>query len=341
MEPPEAKDGGSGGREALADMRHRVFFDRSPVVSSADKAPSVSVPTSRRSEEHLDLTDAQASKEAPPDNLTQEHRRKLAAPTVPSAGKTSSVSLIPSHSQAPLPRQGSADGGFSATFSTPAHSRDRIASNRVPPLAAAPAGSGAGTRRLHRERHRNGEDLDATSTGGMPSAEEPAPVHALPSPTASPPLETVNRPRGSTKKKYSYVSDNTWLKPDEDFPGPAPTPLELGTVGDPGECSPIQRSTHSTPALGSASVPMVGTAGDATALTAQSNRHRFPSEAQQQLGQDMRAKPIAEAETGAQGTQRVFSLPPRQRGGLFGVQVFGLSFDEAVRRFVAYLSRQS
>eukprot|EP00903_Cladosiphon_okamuranus_P011368 g10716.t1 len=305
VEDSEANDSGSGGKgKALKDMRHRLSLDRLPIVTSADKAPSALVPASLRSDEHLNLTDAQALEEAPLGNLTQEHRRKLAAPTVSSADSPRPVSLTPSHSQAPLPRQRSADGSFSATFSTPAHSRDRNASNRPPPLAAAPAGSGAGSRRVHRERHRNGEDLDETSIDGMPSAEEPAPVHASLSQTASHPLETVNHPSGSTKKKYSYVGDTTWLKPKEDFPERVPSLLELGTLGVRGECSQTERNTHSTPSTGSAPVPVVGTAGDAAALTAQSNQHGFPSEAEQKLGQDVLDEAIGKAEIDSQVEKR-------------------------------------
>lgn len=329
VETPEANDGGSGGRDkVLADGRQGLSFERLPHVPSADKAPSVSVPTFRRSEEHLDLTGVQASEEAPDGNPPQQHRQKLAAATTaPSADKAPSVSVTPSHSQdhldeddTPAEQQESASRAFNSTFSTPAHSRDRNSSNRPPPLAAAPAGSGGGSRRVHRERHLNSEDLDATSTEDMPSAEEPAPVHASQSPTASLPLKAVNCPYGSVKKKkFSYVSDNTWLKPKEVFPEPAPSPLELGSVGVPGECSPIQRNTHSTPASGSAAASTMGTAGDATALTARRNRHGFPSEAEQQLGQDVLDEVIPEAEARTQGTQRVFSLLPRWRGVLFGV----------------------
>lgn len=328
VEASGAKDGGSGGRDkAVADMQQGSSFERLPLVSSADKAPSASVPPSRSSEEHLDLADVQASEEAPLGNPAQEPRQKLAAPTASSADKALSVSVTPSHSQdhldeddipaverAPLKQQGAAGGDFNSTFNTPAHSRDRNASNRAPPLAAVPAGSGTGSRRVHRERHRSSEDLGATSTEGMPTAEEPAPVHASPSPTASLPLKTVNRPRGTTKKKkYSYVNDTTWLKPTKDLPEPAPSPLELGTVGVPGECTPIQRNTHSTPeeespASGSASVRIVDTAGDAPALTARRNLHGFPSEEEQQLGQEVLAEVIAEADTGGQGAQLVIKF---------------------------------
>lgn len=320
---PEAKGDGSGSRgKTVAEGRQGLSFERLPLVSSADKAPSVSVPPSRRSGEHIDLPDGQASEEASRGNPTQGNRQRLPGPTVPNADKAPSVSVAPSHSQdhldegsipaaerAPVEQQGSAGGVFNPTFSTPAHSRDRDASSRPPPLAATPAGSGAGSRRVHRERHRNSEDLDATSIDGLPPTEGPAPVHASPSPTASLPLKAVNCPRGSPrKKKYSYVSDNTWLKPKEDVPEPAPSPLELGTVGVPGECTPIQRNTLSTPASGSAPVRIMGAAEDTAALTARRKRHGFPSEAEQQVGQDVLAEVVAKAETGAQGTNRVFSL---------------------------------
>lgn len=297
-------------------MRQGRIFERSPPVSSADKAPSVSAPPSRRSEEHLCLTDARASEA--PGNPTDEPRQQLAAPTVSSGDKAFSVSVTPSHSQdhldkddlpaverAPPQQEGAADGGFKITFSTPAHSRERNASNRPPPVAVAPAGSGAGSRRVHRERHRNSGDLGAPSTGGVASAEEPAPVHATPSPTASPVLKTASRPRGSAKKKFSYMGDNTWLKPKTDFPEPAPSPLELRTIGVPGECSPIQRNTRSTPASGSTTVSIVDTAGDAPALTARKDRLGFSSEAGQQLGQ---TEVEVETETSSQGTQRVFGI---------------------------------
>lgn len=325
VKAPEAKDGGSGGEGgALAEMQQEASCERLPLMSGVDKAPSVSVPPTRSSEVHLDLADVQAS-EAPHDNPGQELRRQLAASTASSADKTPSVSVTPSNSQdhfdedgipaverAPLKQQGSAGGDFNSTFSTPAHSRDRNASNRPPPLAAGPSGSGAGSRRVHRYRHRSREDLDATPTEGMPTAEVPAPVHASSSPTASPRLETVNRSRETTKSnKYLYASDNTWLKPKVGFPEPAPSLLELGTVGVPGECSPIQRNTNSTPAeessaSGSAAVPFVGTAGDTPALAERRNRDVFPCEAEHQLGHNVPAEAIAEAETGVQGTQRVF-----------------------------------
>lgn len=316
METPEAKGGGPDGRgKTVADVRQGLFFERLPLVSSADKAPSVSVPPSHRSGENLDLVDAQASGEASHGKRTLGHRQELSTSTISSANKAPSVSVTPSHSQdhfdednipaaegAPLAQQGSAGGVFKPTFSTPAHSRDRDASSRPPPLAAAPTGSGTGSRRVHRERHHNSEDIDATSTEGVLSAEESAPVHASPSPTASLPLKAVNRPRGSAnKKRYSYVSDNTWLKPKEDVPEPAPSPLELGTASVPGECSPIQRNTHSSSASGSAPVPIVGTAEDAASLTARSNRHGFPSEAEQQDGHDVLAEGVTEVETSAQG----------------------------------------
>ena len=309
---------GGGSTKALQDRQHKLYSEWTPVVSSADKAPppmSVTHPLSNQ--EHPDIDDARPSEEAPIGNSTPPARQQVETEAAPSSpDETPVVSVTPSHSQdrlneedmpdvegAPSRQGGGADGGFIPVFCTPAHSRDRNASNQAPPVPALPAGNGGtGSRRAHRDRHRNGA-LGASSSAGMRrrTVEKPAPVHA--SPSASLPIKTavVNRPPRSTgEKKFSYVSDNTWLKPKTDSPKAASSLLERREPAAAGERASIQTSPISTPApeapseeapaLDSATVPKVGAADDTPSLTARTNQCQSLTEMKQQLEQSDEVK---------------------------------------------------
>lgn len=317
----EAPEEGGGPSKSLEDMRL-------PRVSTADKAPSLSATPSHSSRDHLDMGDVQPSEETLLGDAPHKSRQDLAserAPAVSSADKPSSVSVTPSHSHdrfdednmpasdgAPPQQQGAAGGGFNPMFSTPAHSRDRTAFNRNPPLAVAPAARSAGSRRGHRDRNRSKEDLDTASTEAMRThtAEEAAPVHASPSPSTSRPLKNINRPAGSTVKKYSYMSDTNWLKPKKDLLDAASSQPEVGAVAVAGESTAVQRSTlptpaEETPSSGSATGSIVSTAGVAPPSAAWRNQRRPSSETEQQRGQDILDDGHATAETGVQGARRV------------------------------------
>ncbi len=305
-----------GGRtKTLEDMRQELHSEWTPVVSSADKAPPVSVAHPPSSQEHSDIVDLQPSEEAPVGNTAS------AIQQAPRAGETPLVSVTPSHSRdhlneedmsgvggAPSRQRGGTDGDFIPALCTPAHGRDRNASNQAPPMPAVPIGRGTGSRRAHRARNRS-DGVGASSSAGMRrhTGEKPAPVQAPPPPSASLPIKALNRPpRSKEKKKFSYAGDNSWLKPKTDLHAEAASfPLEQGEgqIAVAGQCASTQKSTPSTPpeeatASNFGTVPKVGAADDPPKLTARRNRYQFPTEIEQQLGQDHEEVEIGENAAG-------------------------------------------
>lgn len=302
----------AGGRtKALEDMRQELHSEWTPVVSSSGKAPLVSVAHSRRSQDHSNIADEQASGEAPFGNTASAIRQAS------SAGETHLVSVTPSHSRDHLneedtpgaggtpSRQGDGtDGDFIPAFCTPAHGRDRSISDQAPPMPAVPTGSGTGSRRAYRARDRSAGPGTSSSAGmRRHTGKELAPVHASPPPSSSLPIKALNRPPRSTeKKKFSYVGDNTWLKPETDLPETASFPLKQGEVAVASECA-IHRKTPSTPPEEApASIfgrkSKVGTADDTPKLTARRNRYQSPTEIEEQLEQDHDGVGIGENATG-------------------------------------------
>lgn len=215
-------------------------------------------------------------------------------------------------------------GGSSPTpvFGTPSHSRDRSTYARGPPVPASVAGS----RRVHRERNRTSESPATSSCEVTHGAAEAASVYSSSSWSASRPSNTANGlPPGRAKKRYSHVSDTTWLKRKEDSPETTPSPPKLGlelatVVSVASRCTPIRRSARSTgeeefPAATctvppSCAVPPVDTAGlDPASSSAEGrNRHRFPAEGGRHLRQDV-LKGSAQGETYSRGICPVFNIP--------------------------------
>lgn len=298
-----------------------------PHTSIADKAKaSLRATQSHSRQDHLDMRDVQTLEETNLADAPHMSRQELAsepAPAVSSADELPSVSVTPCHSEdrfdehdmpsaerLPPQQQGAAAGGFNPMFSTPAHGRDRDALNGAPPLAVAPAARSAGSRRGHRERNRSKEDVSSTSVEAMRmhTTKKSAPVHASPLPSTSGPLCSINRPAGSTVKKYSYMSDTNWLKPKEDLIKASPSKPDLGSVAVPSEDAETQRRTLSisaeeSPASDSATVSAVGTAGAAPSPTAWRNQRRPAPQTEQQRREGIFDDGFAKGESGAQGVR--------------------------------------
>ncbi|CAM9731326.1 unnamed protein product, partial [Ectocarpus sp. 13 AM-2016] len=276
----------------LKPMKPERSSKQVPPVSSAENIPSLSVTRSQTSQENCDENDVQCSEEEP---LSKECPQ-----VVLSGDNTPLESASPSRSEGRLnmddvpvlagdvrrqQRDGTSlrqplavVGDLDPTFSTPAHSRDRDALRKGPPLDAVPVASSAGSRRVNREKKRSNEGLNAMSLMNIQSSKDAGHV----SPSRAPRL-----PGSKKKKKFSYVSDTTWMKPKEELAAETSSPpLELESrAAVTGGHAPSQAPPARKPLASDCAVPET-TAGAAEvdqASTPQRNRHRPPREKDQGL----------------------------------------------------------
>lgn len=284
------EDGDAPPSDDLKPMRPERSSKQVPlVVSSAEGIPSLSVTRSQISQENCDENDAQGSEEEP---LGKE------CPQALSSGDNAPLeSATPSGSQGRLmmddapvlegdvPRQ-QGDGNsprqqrdvvddLDPTFSTPAHSRDRDEFRKGPPLAAVPVASGAGSRRVNREKKRSNEGLNAMSLMNIQISKDAGHV----SPSGAPRL-----PGSKKKKKFSYVSDTTWMKSKEELADTSSPSLELASrVAVTGGHSPSQAPPARKPLSSDCAAPetTVSAAEVDQASTSRRNRHRPPREKDQ------------------------------------------------------------
>lgn len=295
-----------------------------PPKSSTNKAKATSLPGTQphsSSQDRLGMGDVQTSEETLVGDAPHKSRQELTserAPAVSSADNPPPVSVTPCHSQdrfdeggmpaserGPPQQQGGGGGDLNPIFRTPAHSRDRNAFNREPPLAVAPAARSEGSRRGHRERNRSKEDLGTTSAEATRTynAKESTPAHASPSLSTS-------RSAGNMVSKYSHMNDTNWLKPQTDFLEATHSQPEVGAAAAPGGYAEFRRKTLSTsaeetPASVSAAMLAVGTAGAAPPSAAWRNERRPSPDTEQQCRLDILDDGDAKGETGAQGVRRV------------------------------------
>lgn len=287
-----AADGDAPQSDDLKPMKPERSSKQVPPVSSAENIPSLSVTRSQTSQENCDENDVQGSEEEP---LGKE------CPQVVSSGDNAPlVSATPSRSEGRLtkddvpvlegdvPRQegdGNSPrqpldvvGDLDPTFSTPAHSRDRDALRKGPPLDAVPVASSAGSRRVNREKKRSNEGLNAMSLINTQSSKDAGHV----SPSRAPRL-----PGSKKKNKFSYVSDTTWMKPKEELAAETSSPpLELESrAAVTGGHAPSQAPPARKPLASDCAAPET-TAGAAEvdqASTPRRNRHRPPREKDHRL----------------------------------------------------------
>ncbi|CAN0564309.1 unnamed protein product, partial [Ectocarpus sp. 12 AP-2014] len=287
-----AEDGDAPQSDDLKPMKPERSSKQVPPVSSAENLPSLSVTRSQTSQENCDENDVQCSEEEP---LSKE------CPQVVSSGDNTPLeSASPSRSEGRLnkddvpvlagdvrrqqrdgtsPRQPlDVVGDLDPTFSTPAHSRDRDALRKGPPLDALPVASSAGSRRVNREKKRSDEGLNAMSLMNTQSSKDAGHV----SPSRAPRL-----PGSKKKKKFSYVSDTTWMKPKEELAAETSSPpLELESrAAVTGGHAPSQAPPARKPFASDCAAPET-TAGAAEvdqASTPRRNRHRPPREKDQGL----------------------------------------------------------
>ncbi|CAB1112132.1 unnamed protein product [Ectocarpus sp. CCAP 1310/34] len=283
----EAAEGGDAPQsDDLEPMKPEQSSKQIPPVSIADNIPSLSVRRSQTSQENCDENDVQGSEEKP---LGKEYPQVVSSgdnAPLDSATSSRSEGLLTKDDvpvlEGDLPRpQGDGNsprqpldvvGDVDSTFSTPAHSRDRDALRKGPPLDAVPVASSAGSRRVNREK-KNNEGLNAKSPMNTQILKDAGHV----SPSGAPRL-----PGSKKKKNFSYVSDTTWIKPKEELAAETSSPpLELAsraavTGGHaPSQVPPARKPLASDCAAAEATE---GAAEVDQSSTPRRNRHRPPRE---------------------------------------------------------------
>lgn len=194
---------------------------------------------------------------------------------------------------------------------TPFRSREQSCIERGPPMVGVLPAGGSKSRRVNRSR--NGEKVDGgpsrvprVSTAPTPQSEG----HRSPSPSDLSSVEKI-RPASMGRKKFSFMSDTSWLKPRDapDNVRPAslrPTAIaRVVTEGRAGASSTPPAARES----GWRSAPLVST-GHASSSTPSVREERDlslemvalekdPSEMEKQRKQDMVSPAYPEAESGA------------------------------------------
>lgn len=189
---------------------------------------------------------------------------------------------------------------------TPFRSREQSCIERGPPMVGVLPAGGSKSRRVNRSR--NGEKVDGdpvrvprVDTAPTPQSEG----HRSPSPCDLLSVEK-NRPASMGRKKFSFMSDTSWLKPRDAPDNSTPVPLRptasapIATEGRAGASSTPPAARES----GWRSAPLVST-GHASPSPPSVKEERElslekgSSEMEKQRKQDMASAAYPEAESGA------------------------------------------